>query len=51
MACPFNYRKLESKANTEKRYILLSRPFDRQDHTLNAALAESTRDEDTAGGK
>lgn len=51
MACPLNHRKLESKANAEKRYILLARPFDRQNHTLNAALTESTRDKDTAGEK
>ena len=51
MACPLNHRKLESKANTEKRYILLACPFDRQDHTLSAALTESARDKDTAGKK
>ena len=51
MACPLNHRKLKSKANAEKRYILLARPFDRQNHTLNAPLTKSTRDKDTAGEK
>ncbi len=49
MASPFNHRKLKPEANTEKRFILLARPFDRQYHSFGPALAESAWNEDTAG--
>jgi hypothetical protein len=46
---PFNYCKLEAKANTKKRYLLLAGPLDCKHHAFGAALPESTRDEDTTG--
>jgi len=48
MARPLDHRKLESKANAEKRYILLTGPFDCQHHTLRAALSKPTWDKNTA---
>ena len=49
MASPLDYGKLESKANTEKRLILLACPFDRQYQAFDAALTKSARNEDTTG--
>jgi hypothetical protein len=49
VASPFDHRKLESEANTEKRSILLAGPFDRQYHTFNAARTEPAWDKDAAG--
>lgn len=49
MASPFDHRELKSEANTEKWSILLAGPFDRQYHTINAALTEPAWNEDTAG--
>jgi hypothetical protein len=48
VASPFDHRKLKSEANTEKRFILLAGPFDRQYHAFNAALTEPAWNEDTA---
>jgi hypothetical protein len=48
VASPLDHGKLEAKANTKKRSILLARPFDRQYHTFDAALAKPAWNEDTA---
>jgi hypothetical protein len=48
VASPLDHRKLESKANTKKRSILLARPFDRQYHAFDAALTKPAWNEDTA---
>jgi hypothetical protein len=48
VASPLDHGKLEAKANSKKRSILLARPFDRQYHTFDAALAKPAWNENTA---
>jgi hypothetical protein len=49
VASPLDHGKLESKANTKKRPILLACPFDRQYQAFDAALTKSAWNENTTG--
>jgi hypothetical protein len=42
---------LESKADTQERHLLLSRPLGSGDHSLRTTKSKSTGDEDTAASR